>query len=53
MPFADSNGVRIHYTVAGAGAPLVLFHGLTGSGVRWHDNGVVAGLADDYELILI
>lgn len=53
MPLADSNGVRIHYEVAGAGRPLVLFHGLTGSGVRWHDNGVVAGLSDDYLVILI
>jgi pimeloyl-ACP methyl ester carboxylesterase len=53
VPFADSNGVRIHYEVAGEGAPLVLFHGLTGSGLRWHDNGIVAGLSDEYRLILI
>jgi pimeloyl-ACP methyl ester carboxylesterase len=53
VPFADSDGVRIHYDVIGTGAPLVLFHGLTGSGVRWHDNGVVAGLASTHQLILI
>lgn len=53
MPIADSNGVRIHYEVAGEGASLVLFHGLTGSGVRWHDNGVVAGLSADFRLILV
>lgn len=53
MPSTDSNGVQIHYDVAGKGAPLVLFHGLTGSGARWHDTGVVAGLATDYQLILI
>jgi pimeloyl-ACP methyl ester carboxylesterase len=53
VPFADSHGVRIHYEVAGDGAPLVLFHGLTGSGARWHDNGIVAGLSTDYQLILI
>jgi len=53
VPFAESHGVRIHYEVAGEGVPLVLFHGLTGSGVRWQDNGVVAGLAGRYQLILI
>jgi pimeloyl-ACP methyl ester carboxylesterase len=53
VPFADNNGVQIHYEVAGDGEPLVLFHGLTGSGVRWHDNGVAAGLSDGYQLILI
>lgn len=53
MPFASSSGVRIHYEVAGEGAPLVLFHGLTGSGARWHDTGIVAGLSGDYGLILI
>ncbi len=53
MPFAESNGVRIHYDAAGEGAPLVLFHGLTGSGARWHDTGIVAGLSADYQLILI
>ena len=53
MPFADNNGVQIHYEVAGSGAPLVLFHGLTGSGVRWHDNGIVAGLSTGYQVILV
>jgi pimeloyl-ACP methyl ester carboxylesterase len=53
VPSTDCNGVQIHYDVAGEGAPLVLFHGLTGSGARWHDTGVVAGLVADYQLILI
>ncbi len=53
MPFADNNGVHIHYEVASKGAPLVLFHGLTGSGARWHDTGIAAGLSADYRLILI
>lgn len=53
MPFASSNGVQIHYEVASQGAPLVLFHGLTGSGSRWHDTGIAAGLAADHHLILI
>jgi pimeloyl-ACP methyl ester carboxylesterase len=53
VPIANSNGVRIHYEVTGEGAPLVLFHGLTGSGARWHDTGIVAGLSSEYRLILI
>ena len=53
MPFATNDGIRIHYEVEGAGAPLVLFHGLTGSGERWRDTGYVSGLANDYRLILI
>ncbi|MEZ4563569.1 MAG: alpha/beta hydrolase [Thermomicrobiales bacterium] len=53
MPLASSNDVRIHYDVTGEGAPLVLFHGLTGSGSRWCDTGIVTALAADYRLILI
>jgi pimeloyl-ACP methyl ester carboxylesterase len=53
MPIADNNGVRIYYEVAGEGTPLVLFHGLTGSGSRWHDTGIVTALSDHYRLMLI
>jgi pimeloyl-ACP methyl ester carboxylesterase len=53
VPIATNNGVRINYEVIGEGAPLVLFHGLTGSGARWHDTGIAMGLAADYRLILI
>jgi pimeloyl-ACP methyl ester carboxylesterase len=53
MPYATNDGLRIHYEVTGSGEPLTLYHGLTGSGERWRDTGYVAGLADDYRLILI
>ena len=53
MPFVNNNGVRIRYETAGDGAPLVPFHGLTGSGARWHDTGIARELATDYHLILI
>ena len=53
MPYATNDGVRIHYEVAGSGDPLVLYHGLTGSGERWRDTGYVASLSDAYRLILI
>jgi pimeloyl-ACP methyl ester carboxylesterase len=53
MPFATHDGTRIHYEVEGLGKPLVLYHGLTGSGERWRDTGYTAGLSDTYRLILI
>jgi pimeloyl-ACP methyl ester carboxylesterase len=53
MPFAMNDGTRIAYDVVGNGPPLMLYHGLTGSGERWRDTGYVAGLADAYQLILI
>ncbi len=53
MPFARNEGLRVHYEVVGDGDPLVLYHGLTGSGERWRDTGYVAGLSDTYRLILI
>jgi pimeloyl-ACP methyl ester carboxylesterase len=53
MPFATNDGLKIHYEVEGRGEPLVLYHGLTGSGERWRDTGYTAGLGDSYRLILI
>ena len=53
MPFADNNGVRIHYEVEGEGPPLVLCHGLFGSLEQWRVWGYVEALKDDYQLVLI
>jgi pimeloyl-ACP methyl ester carboxylesterase len=53
MPDTINDGLRIHYEVVGSGEPLLLYHGLTGSGERWRDTGYVAGLGDTYRLILI
>lgn len=55
MPYVavDTDGLRVHYEIEGEGEPLVLYHGLTGSGERWRDTGYVAGLADAYQLVLI
>ena len=53
MPCASNDNLRIRYEGAGSGEPLLLYHGLTGSGDRWRDTGYVAGLADTYRLILI
>jgi pimeloyl-ACP methyl ester carboxylesterase len=53
MPYTINDCLRIHFEVVGSGEPLLLYHGLTGSGERWRDTGYVAGLADTYRLILI
>lgn len=53
MPFANNQGVRIHYEVEGKGPPLVLLHGLGGSLEMWYDSGYEKPLKNDYQLILI
>ena len=35
MPYADNQGVRIHYEMEGEGPPLVLQHGFSGSLEGW------------------
>ena len=53
MPYADNNGVRIHYQVEGEGPPLVLHHGLGCTLEDWRTWGYVGPLKGDYELILM
>ena len=53
MPYANNEGVRIHYEVDGAGAPLVLHHGTSGSWEDWKDLGYVDLLKRDHHLILL
>ena len=53
MPYANNDGVRIHYQDDGEGPPLVMQHGMTQTLHSWHDNGYVAGLIQDYRLICI
>jgi pimeloyl-ACP methyl ester carboxylesterase len=53
MPYADNNGIRIHYQVEGDGPPLVLQHGSTSSIQAWYQNGFVEPLKSDYQLILL
>ena len=51
MPYADNDGVRIHYEVRGEGTPLVLLHGFGVSGDAWHTGGHVDALADAFQVI--
>jgi pimeloyl-ACP methyl ester carboxylesterase len=53
MPYVESEGVRIHYQVEGAGSALVLQHGVTDSLASWYEFGYVSALATDYKLILL
>lgn len=53
MAYIDNQGMRIHYTVMGAGTPLVLQHGFFGSIEDWREYGYTSALDDRYTLILI
>jgi pimeloyl-ACP methyl ester carboxylesterase len=53
MSYANNDGVRIHYEVEGAGAPLVLHHGTLGRGEDWQHFGYTNGLKYGRQLILL
>jgi pimeloyl-ACP methyl ester carboxylesterase len=53
MPYADNDGVRIHYCVEGTGPPLVLLHGFTDSLESWYEQGYVAALRPSYRVVLV
>jgi pimeloyl-ACP methyl ester carboxylesterase len=50
--FFDAAGVRIRYIDSGAGAPVVLVHGFTGTIERsWINTGILPDLARDHRVI--
>jgi pimeloyl-ACP methyl ester carboxylesterase len=52
--FFDSDGVRLHYTVQGAGEPVLLIHGYTANiAINWAAPGVIKALADNYQVIAL
>ena len=52
--YFDSNGTRIHYTVAGAGAPVILVHGLAANiGVDWVRPKILPKLAEHYQVVAL
>jgi pimeloyl-ACP methyl ester carboxylesterase len=53
MPYANNQGVRIHYEVEGAGQPVILHHGSFGSGSDWRDFDYTDTLKHDRQLILL
>jgi pimeloyl-ACP methyl ester carboxylesterase len=51
--FFDSNGVKIRYTMAGKGEPVLLIHGFTANiEMQWALPGIIKALAD-YQVIAI
>ncbi|WP_026736763.1 alpha/beta fold hydrolase [Fischerella sp. PCC 9605] len=53
MPYANNQGIRIHYQVQGDGPPLVLHHGITQSWEDWQEKSYTKALSRDYQLILL
>lgn len=53
MPYAENQGIRIHYEVEGVGPPLVLQHGFTSTLESWRKNGYADALRQQYQLVLI
>ena len=53
MPFADHDGVRIHYHLEGDGPPVVMQAGFTLSIGVWYQWSYVDALKRDYRLILV
>jgi len=53
MPYANNQGVRIHYEVEGDGAPLILLHGFSETCEIWHISDYVKSLKKEYRLILV
>src|SRR5262249_35481004 len=53
MPYANNQGIRIHYQVEGVGAALVLLPGYSDSMESWYEQGYVAALKSTYQLVLI
>ena len=53
MPFADNEGVKIHYQVEGKGSPIILITGFPGLIEFWYKYNYVESLKQKYQLILI
>ena len=50
MPYAQVNGIRMHYEVDGSGPPLLLVSGLGGAAIGW-DPVLVRALAEDHRVV--
>lgn len=53
VPYTRRSGLRIHYEVAGSGAPVVLVHGYTASGrSNWYASGWVDFLSRNHTVVV-
>lgn len=50
MPYANNQGIRIHYRVEGEGPPMILQHGFSSTLETWYDYGYVDALQQNYRL---
>lgn len=53
MPYADNEGIRIHYETEGEGPGLVLHHWSLATMNDWYDYGYVSALENEYRLVLL
>jgi pimeloyl-ACP methyl ester carboxylesterase len=53
MPYADNQGVRIHFQVIGEGEPLLMQHGFFSTLEDWHEFGYVEKLSKKFLLIMV
>lgn len=53
MPYANNQGIHIHYKAVGDGEPLVMQHGFYGSMRDWYEFGYVEWLKKEFRLILV
>ena len=53
MPFANNNGVKIHYHTRGKGPSIVLLHGFMGDIGSWEKLGYPDTLAAKYNVIIV
>jgi pimeloyl-ACP methyl ester carboxylesterase len=54
MPFVTgADGVRTFYETQGEGEALLLVHGHSMAGARWHGAGYVEALRDEYRMIVV
>ena len=51
MPFADNEGLKIHYETVGDGPPLIMVPGLAGANTAWYENGYINEFKDSFTLI--
>jgi len=50
MPYAQTNGIRLHYEVEGHGSPLLFIAGLGQPAIAW-DPELIRTLARSYQII--
>jgi pimeloyl-ACP methyl ester carboxylesterase len=53
MPFTTNRGQRIHYTVEGSGALVVLQHGILMDAASWKQAGFVDALSDAFRVACV